>query len=343
MSDLLPGVRVLLTGAHGMLAGHLIPLLQRSGADLVLASLAEARPTIPAGASDIPSAAYPAHPIEDCTGDIHELDITDPEDCSALVRDLRPNWIVNAAAYTAVDHAQRDYSRAFEINAMGPKNLAHAARISGARLVHISSDYVFGGSPFHSSGTHTRTEAGSGRTPYTEESPHAPCGLYGESKRFGDELVLAESHLSALVLRTSWLHGLYGGNFVDTILTRSAELPELRVVADQFGNPTWADLLAHTAVELMARDASGVFHVSSRGGISWHEFAAEIVRVAKRACLVREQTSEELNRPAPRPAYSVLSVEKVESTLQRPMPSWKAGLAEHLKARGYPPITESSK
>ncbi|MCC6953270.1 MAG: dTDP-4-dehydrorhamnose reductase [Deltaproteobacteria bacterium] len=331
MLTTLSGSRVLIAGAHGMLAGHLIPALQNSEIELTLAGLPGARPTIPAGATDIPSPCYPAHPIEHYEGTIYPLDITDARECLELMEQLRPNWVINAAAYTAVDHAQRDYSRAFEINSLGPKNLAHAARLTGAKLVHISSDYVFGG---HATDGNVR------RVPYSETDSHAPCGLYGESKRFGDELAVSESHGTALVLRTSWLHGLYGGNFVDTILTRSAELDELRVVSDQFGSPTYAGLLTECMLDLMAQDRSGIFHISSQGGISWNDFAAEITKLARRSCTVRTQTSEELNRPAPRPAYSVLALDKVETTLNRRLPSWKIGLAQHLHVRGFAP-TES--
>lgn len=248
--------------------------------------------------------------------DVGELDITRPVD-DAVGR-LRPDWIVNCAGYTAVDRAEGDAERVFAINAAGPENLARAARRHGARLLHISSDYVFSG----------------GSTPYPEDHPPAPCGVYGRSKHAGDVAVLRELPDAHLIVRPSWLHGLHGPNFVDAILRQADAGGPLRVVDDQVGSPTWARWLAGVLVRLIDRNARGVYHATSRGNISWFEFAREIVRLAGIGVAVEPQSTAELARPAPRPAYSTLDVTKLEALLGEPCPSWRDGLREHLRRRG---------
>lgn len=243
--------------------------------------------------------------------DVAELDITGEIDLPAI------DWIVNCAAYTAVDRAETDAVRAFAINATGPTNLARAARRRGARLLHLSSDYVFSG----------------GSTPYREDHPPAPVGVYGRSKHEGDVAVMRELPDAHLIVRTSWLHGVGGPNFVDAILRQADAGGPLRVVADQIGSPTWARWLAGVLVRLIDLDARGVYHASSRGNISWFEFAREIVRLAGLDVEVHPQTTAELGRPAPRPAYSTLDVSKLEAILGEPCPSWQDGLREHLQER----------
>lgn len=302
MNDL-AGKTVLVTGASGMLAADLVPQLQVARAKIVLADLQ----------------------LKDVAGlKVRPLDICNPPLLRALMADVSPDWIVNCAAYTAVDQAEKDYDVAFRVNAMGVANLATAAKERSVPLVHISTDYVFGGkdtTPIPSS-------------PLTEESPLRPCGIYGHSKRYGEELLKALCPTTHLLVRTSWLHGVNGPNFIDTMLKLGKERPSLRIVDDQRGSPTWTGWLASVIVKLMGRNARGTFHATSRGGITWYDFAREIFRQAKLSVDVQPQTSEELGRPAPRPPYSVLDVTKLERFIGETCISWQDGIANHLAARG---------
>ena len=248
------------------------------------------------------------------------LDISDEKAVAAAVREFRPDWIINCAAYTNVDGAEKNYSAAFAVNSFGPLNLSRAVLGSKTRLLHISTDYVFGG-----------TQSAPSSNPLGELSPLAPCGVYGYSKAFGDQFI--QSTLPAeqwLILRTSWLHGKHGPNFVHTMLRLGREQDELRVVDDQIGSPTWTGFLADSALALIERQAFGIFNVSSRGGISWYEFTCEIMKQAGLPAAVKTMTSAELNRPAPRPPYSTLDVSKLETFLGEPCPDWRKDLREHL-------------
>lgn len=247
-----------------------------------------------------------------------QLDIRFLEQAELCLQGLKPDWLINCAAYTAVDRAESEQELAFAVNSIGPGNLARAAKKLGARMAHVSSDYVFG-------------SYSDRQTPFRENELLRPCGIYGHSKRFGDELVLSELGNRALITRTSWLHAAGGPNFVDTIARVGAERDVLKVVNDQFGSPTWAPWLSETIVSLVANDASGVYHTSSRGDISWFDFAQEIIKVWGLTTKVEPQSSEELSRPAPRPRYSTLDVSKLEAFLGRDCPSWRWGLEQHFK------------
>ncbi len=299
----LGGKTVLITGALGMLGQDLQRALARTDARLVLADIRETTN----GAAVIPS------------------DITDPKAVDAMVREAQPDWIVNCAAYTNVDQAESDYANAFAVNAIGPANLARALKKQGGKLLHISTDYVFGG------GSAPTPD----RQPLSEDAPLAPCGIYGISKRFGDELtmsILPETQY--VIVRTSWLHGRNGPNFVRTMLRLGCEQPEIRVVDDQIGSPTWAGWLAVVIVELITRDATGIFNASSRGNISWYDFACEIFRQAGVQIRVNRWTTAELNRPTPRPAFSTLDVTKLEKFLGITCPDWRQDIASHLRDLG---------
>lgn len=295
--------RTLVTGSLGMLAGDLVPLLQQKGARLYLTDIRDDRKW---------------------DQQITFLDITQPKAVRAIAKDFQPELIINCAAFTNVDAAETEQDIAFAVNARGPGNLASVARECNAKLLHLSTDYVFGGS----------SSASRPRKPYGEEEIADPCGIYGHSKRFGDELIrgiLPDSHI---IVRTSWLHGLQGPNFIDTILKVGAEKDEIKVVDDQFGSPTWSEWLASILVSLIERDAQGTFHATSRGDISWCDLAKEIVKQAGHKARVVAQSTEALGRPAPRPAYSTLDVSKLEKFLGIRCPSWQADVAEHLTRRG---------
>jgi dTDP-4-dehydrorhamnose reductase len=253
-----------------------------------------------------------------------EVDITDPAALREfLLRRDGVRWILNCSAYTAVDRAEEEPEAAFRINADGPENLARLAREIGARLVHISTDYVFSGA---------KSE------PYTEEDETGPLGVYGLSKLAGEERIRAVGG-EWFIVRTAWLYGRHGGNFVHTMLRLFRERDTLRVVADQWGNPTWARHLAGFLLHLVERGAPAgeVYHYTSEGRASWHEFAGEIHRLAlERGLLERPvrllpiSTAEYAAR-APRPANSCLSKEKVRRTFGLAIPHWREALQRYFQ------------
>lgn len=282
-----------------MLAHDIIPRLSRHNVVL----------------SDIRGGGIPGH------GSALPLDIVDQGAVQSLLEEGRFDWIINCAAYTAVDKAEVEREQAVLVNVAGPRSLAIACREHHTRLLHISTDYVFGG------------EESPSKEPFREDDPIHPCGVYGQTKANGEIVVrehLAEDHL---ILRTSWLHGVGGPNFVDTMLRLGREKEYLRIVDDQRGSPTYTGWLADVIVELVRRDARGTFHASSRGDITWLDFAQEIFLQAGIDIAVEGQTTEELGRPAPRPAFSTLNVEKLEREVARACPSWKDCVSQHLEAR----------
>lgn len=301
----LTGKKILVTGAQGMLGTDLCAALEQGQVSLVRTDC------IASG---------------DGGGETALLDITDREAVSEALAAFRPEWIVNCAAYTNVDGAETDRDAAFAVNAQGPENLARAAFENGVKLLHVSTDYVYGG---EREGEDSRR-----RRPFKETDGASPCGVYGQSKYAGDQAVIEILPDSHLIVRTSWLHGVHGPNFIHTILRLAEEKEEIRVVDDQIGSPTWTVWLAQTLIELMGRDARGVYNASSRGDISWFEFAREIVAQAGTALKVGTQTTEELNRPAPRPAYSTLDTSKLEMLLGVVSPDWREDLRGHLLALG---------
>lgn len=303
---------ILLTGACGMLAGHLIPKLEAEQCSITLADLHSGF------FGELWQKPFPLPPLSR-NYRVIGVDISDEKQVSDLVSRANPDWIINCAAYTAVDESESRPDVAFAANSLGPMRLARAAAERGARLLHISTDYVFGGN--HSIPGE----------PYGESDPPAPCGIYGHSKRLGDEFVQAVLPAKRfLIVRTSWLHGVYGSNFVSTILNAAMKGGPLKVVNDQIGCPTWAEWLAEVLLLLMARDACGIVNASCSGPTTWFDFAAEIVNQAALNVEVLPQSSAELNRPAPRPAYSALSLERLEKLLGKSCPPWQEGVKEHL-------------
>jgi dTDP-4-dehydrorhamnose reductase len=218
------------------------------------------------------------------------LDITDPEAVDAALHALRPNTVIQCAAYTRVDDAEREESEAFRVNAEATQHLARACRAVGARLVYPSTDYVFDGQS---------------TTPYHPTSATNPLGAYGRSKLAGE--AAAREAGEYLVVRTSWLFGAGGRNFVSTILERAGRGDELRVVDDQRGSPTWTGSLAWIVAELLERRAAaGIYHATNQGDTTWYGLAAEALRLAGLAADLSPVTTAEFPRPAPRPLYSAL-------------------------------------
>lgn len=245
------------------------------------------------------------------------LDISDRQAVLAAVETIRPAWIVNAAAYNDVDAAEANATQAFAVNAYGAGYLAAAAAGSGAAMVHISSDYVFDGRKGE---------------PYIERDAPNPLSVYGRSKYEGELQVLG-STASACVLRTAWLYGGHGKNFVKAILNAAAGGGPLRVVADQQGSPTWTRHLARAISDLIRTPTRGLFHVANGGACSRFEFAQAIVggRVE-----VLPITSVDAARPAPRPANSALTSERWETAGFRPLPDWRRALMDFLLEQGSP-------
>jgi dTDP-4-dehydrorhamnose reductase len=253
--------------------------------------------------------------------DLPELDITDEQAVLAFYERERPDATINCAAWTDVDGAESHREAAHAVNAEGAGNLARAAAGIGTALLHISTDYVFDG---------TAPLAADGRPrPYVESDPTGPTSVYGETKLAGERQVLAASPAHTVV-RTAWLYGIDGPNFVATMLRLAAEREAVQVVDDQIGSPTWSGHLAPAVVGLLERGVSGLVHLTGAGSVSWNGFAKEIFRQAEVDCQVEAVSSAAMARPAPRPAFSVLESER-EDVL--PMGPWQDGLAGYLAAR----------
>jgi dTDP-4-dehydrorhamnose reductase len=252
-----------------------------------------------------------------------DCDLMDMAGLHTLLRRVRPEVIVNAAAYTAVDKAESDRETCFAVNAAAPGVLAREAAAVGAKLLHYSTDYVFDG-----------TKAGS----YNEDDPTGPRNVYGASKLAG-ERAIAEAGGEFLILRTSWVYSNHGANFLKTMLRLGAERPELRIVADQHGAPTSADAIAGATIRMLKNIAagfwvSGVFHMTAAGATTWHGFASAIFAGAggKTPALVPITTAE-YPTPAARPANSVLSNDKFAAAFGFRLPHWDEQLAAVMAAR----------
>ncbi|MFN2431360.1 MAG: dTDP-4-dehydrorhamnose reductase [Gemmatimonadota bacterium] len=249
-----------------------------------------------------------------------ELDVTIVEAVRRAVEDSRPDVVVHAAAYTAVDRAERERELAFAVNAGGTEHVALACAAAGVPIVYVSTDYVFDGSR---------------RMAYRPDDGPCPLNVYGASKLEGERRVQG-SGAPWLIVRTSWVYGRHGTNFVKTVLRLARERDRLRVVADQVGSPTSTATLARALVALAAGGARGILHVTDRtsrpgaGGITWHEFACAILRIAGSRTPVDPISSETLQQAAVRPPHSVLDVEQAESFLGRSFPDWEESLTSAL-------------
>jgi dTDP-4-dehydrorhamnose reductase len=245
-----------------------------------------------------------------------DADIRDAKRVQQMVRETRPESIVLAAAYTDVDACERNPELAFAVNRDGAVNVATAAAEVGARLLFLSSDYVFDGKK---------------KTPYEIEDARNPQSVYGRTKAEA-EIRLLELVSHCCIVRTSWLFGTGGKCFPDTILKLAGSRPSIDVVNDQRGCPTYAVDLARAIVQLCRKEASGIVHVTNSGDCTWFEFAQEIVRNSGLSTAVRPVSSQQMARPAPRPAYSVLSLASLHA-LGIQMPSWPDALRRYLEQR----------
>jgi len=295
------GVRVLLFGATGQVGSALRPRLQV------------------------------AHTLTAL--DRSGCDLSDPQAVRQAVGDLRPDVVVNAAAWTAVDRAEAEPEAARRVNAQAPAAMAAAARELGALFVHYSTDYVFDGSQ---------------RRPWREDDPPAPLGVYGRSKLEGERAVAAAGG-AHLILRTSWVYGLTGHNFLRTMLRLAGERDELAVVDDQIGAPTWSEAIAQATVEAIAlwlaepgrrAQRQGLFHLAAGGQTSWCGFARAIFELAPdlpRRPRVRAIGTADYPLPAPRPAWSVLDCSRLEAAFGIRMAGWREALVQCLAPAQTPP------
>lgn len=246
--------------------------------------------------------------------DVGELDITDIDKVMTFVRDVKPYAIINCAAYTAVDACEKEEDLAFRINAIGPRNLSIAATETGAKMMHVSTDYVFDGN---------------GTRPYRETDPTGPQGAYGRTKLAGENFVkeFSDRHY---IIRTAWLYG-DGKNFVKTMLRLSETNDKVRVVMDQVGSPTSADELAKAIAYLLPGENYGLFHGTCEGDCSWAQFTEEIFRLAGRKTAVEAITSEEYGAAAKRPAYSILENYMFKMTTDFMFADWRDAIAAYLR------------
>jgi dTDP-4-dehydrorhamnose reductase len=244
----------------------------------------------------------------------HDLDVTDGRRVEAVIRQHGPDAVVHCAAFTAVDAAETEAARAMAVNGEGAGHVARAARSVGAVVVYVSTDFVFDGKK---------------GTPYTTSDAPAPLGVYGLSKLAGEGAV-AESGARYLIVRTGWLYGAGGRNFVDTVLERARRGEALRVVDDQRGRPSWALHVADGMLRLLEGGAGGIWNLADRGDATWHELATEAVKRAGLTVDVSGVTTEAWGAPAPRPSYSVLDITATEAFLGRRMVSWPEALARYL-------------
>ncbi|CAM3201680.1 dTDP-4-dehydrorhamnose reductase [Paenibacillus lupini] len=242
------------------------------------------------------------------------LDITNLEQCREVLAQLRPDVVIHCAAYTAVDKAEAEPDEAFRINAAGTRNIALASREIGAKLCAISTDYVFDGT---------------GTIPYKEYDRTNPLTVYGQSKLAGEQLVQS-LHDRYFIVRTSWVYGAYGNNFVKTMLKLASERDQLKVVADQFGSPTYTYDLALFLLELAATDYYGLYHASNSGICSWYEFAKVIMEESGCGTQIEPCTTAEFPRPAPRPSYSVMDHSAIRSNGLEPLRPWREALRHYL-------------
>ena len=280
--------RWLITGAGGMLGQDLVTRLRRDGTEVT--GLAR-----------------------------HDLDVTDVAAVRGSFRRVRPDVVVNCAAWTAVDAAEADESAALAVNGRGPAHLATACASAGARLVQISTDYVFDGMASR---------------PYAEDAVPAPRSAYGRTKLAGEQAVLEQLAESGYVVRTGWLYGAHGPNFVRTMIRLERSRPVLDVVDDQHGQPTWTADLASQIIALIGSGAApGIYHATSSGETTWCGLAREVFRLlGADPARVRAITSSALDRPAPRPAFSVLAHDRWAQAGIAPIPDWRPALGRAFPA-----------
>lgn len=283
-------MRILITGARGMLGSDLSRIIGSKAKHQVVET-------------DITESS-----------ESFQLDITHEEKVHDFITRAEPEVVINTAGYTDVDGCEKNKELAFSVNAEGVRNLALTCQKSGAFLVHLSTDYVFDGSR---------------GTPYCEDDLPNPLNIYGRSKLQG-EIYLRQILGHYLLIRTQWLYGKKGKNFVETILNQAQSKKELRVVNDQWGSPTFTRDLSQAISELIERGAGGIYHIVNEGYCNWFEFAQKILELSGNQATLTPISSTGLNRPAPRPSFSVLGTEKLRKDEGIALSAWQDALKEYL-------------
>ena len=246
--------------------------------------------------------------------DIEECDITDQKETRNTLLRMKPSWVINAAAYTQVDQCETNSEQAFKVNAEAVSNLALACKEINTKLLHVSTDYVFDGKT---------------KNPYREEDPVNPLSVYGDSKCRG-EATVQDLLDDFIIVRTGGLYGKRGVNFVNTIVKMAQERDELRVVNDQWMSPTCTVDLSKAIGTLVQLSSQGIFHIVNSGFCTWYEFACKIVAITDSPCRVVPISSDELDRPAPRPAFAVLDCSKYTEVTGMELKPWEEALTEYL-------------
>lgn len=289
-------MKLLITGSRGQLGNELISIIKSGRAEIG---------KIPCGYS-----------IDEVTAiDIDELDISDIDATRKYITELRPDAVVNCAAFTNVNACETEWELAYKANAEGPANLATVCEEIGAEFLHISTDYVF---------------SGDGDKPYLEQDPTDPCGAYGKTKQKGEELALANCKRT-YILRVAWLYGYVGKNFVKTIITAARNNGAVKVVNDQFGNPTSANDVAYHILKVLGSENYGIYHCTNNGICSWYDFAKRIIEKAGVDATVSPCTTDEYPTPTKRPAYSALDNKHLRDTVGDEMRNWQDAIDMYIK------------
>ncbi|HLN22096.1 MAG TPA: dTDP-4-dehydrorhamnose reductase [Bacteroidales bacterium] len=257
--------------------------------------------------------------------DIATLDLSDAAGTASFIKQLKPDWIVNCAAWNLVDKAEEEHEAAMLINSIAVKNIVDVIKDTECRLIHVSSDYVY---------------EGTSCVPYNENDPVNPLSAYGRSKLAGEKQALM--HHASMIIRTSWLYSSFGKNFVKTILKLAAEKDSINVVFDQTGTPTYAADLAAAIMHIISgviRNQfalnSGIYNYSNEGVCSWYDFATEIRNIAGLKCDIKPVLSNEFKQLAKRPSYSVMNKLKIRENYNMEIPHWRSGLKRCMKLLGY--------
>lgn len=281
-------MKLLVTGGKGQLANEIKSIIDR-------------------GVAEIGKAPIDVHNIEARYIDIEELDITNINDVFEYVDSYKPDVIINCAAFTNVDGCETNKDGAFKVNALGARNLAIAAEKNDAKLVHVSTDYVF---------------SGVGSEPLKEYDEARPYSVYGTTKLLGENYV-RDFCSKYYIVRTSWLYGYVGNNFVYTMIKLATNNESIKVVDDQRGNPTNANDLAYHILKLISTEEYGVYHCTGDGECSWYDFAKKIIELSGESCVVNPCTTDEFPRPAKRPEYSSLDNMMLRCTVGDEMRNWE--------------------
>lgn len=288
-------MKILITGSKGQLGNELQDIIKT-------------------GRAEIGEVSEQLKNAEVIALDVEDLDITSLEQVQKVLRDVKPDVVINCAAATNVDGCESNQDLAYKINAVGPKNLAMVCEEIGAKIVQVSTDYVF---------------SGVGEKPLAEYELTAPYSVYGKTKLLGEEYV-REFSSKYFVVRTAWLYGYVGHNFVYTMMRLGKEKEALNVVNDQKGNPTHANDLAYHILKLIETEHYGVYHCTGEGECTWYDFASLIMELAGRDCKVNPCTSDEYKTPAKRPEYSSLDNMMLRCTVGNEMRSWQDALKSFM-------------